>query len=104
MLFFQKYITRSSFLLLLFVCFVSACKQPESKLRKYGTILEDVMVSDSGAFRGFSLGEKLDSVQAKEKGKPAEADTGYLYYEYKLDSSNSYNVAYTFEDGDLSEI
>jgi hypothetical protein len=104
MSFFRKYLTKLPFILLLFICFTSACKQPKSKLNKYGSILEDVIVSDSGAFRGFSLGEKFDSVQKKEKGKPAEADKDYLYYEYKLDSANSYNIAYTFEDGDLSEI
>lgn len=101
---FQKQLFKTTLLLILFICFVSACKQPESKLKKYGTLLEDVMVSDSGAFRGLSLGEKLDAVQAHEKGKPSEVDDGYLYYENKLDSSNTFNIAYSFDESGLNEI
>jgi hypothetical protein len=104
MLSFQKYLPKTTLFLFLIISFVSACKQPESKLKKYGTLLEEVMLSDSGAFRGLSLGEKLDSVQAHEKGKPSEADGGYLYYENKLDSSNTFNIAYTFDESGLSEI
>jgi hypothetical protein len=104
MLFFQKHLTKTTFLFFAFLFFVSACKQPKSKLSKYGSVLESVIVSDTGAFRGYSLGEKLDSVKANEKAQPAEVDDGYLYYEYKLDSANSFNIAYTFDENGLSEI
>lgn len=104
MLSFQKHLTKTTFILAVFLFFVSACKHPESKLKKYGSLLEDVMVSDTGAFRGFSLGEKFDSIQAEERGKPAEVDNGYLYYEYKLDSSNSFNITYNFDESGLNEI
>lgn len=84
----------------------SACINPKqkSKLAIYGSIFENVMRNDTGAFRGFSLGDKIDSVQAKEPGKPVETDNGYLYYEYKLDSANSFNITYTFDDMGLAEI
>ena len=101
---FLKHLSKIPFILLLFICFISACKQPESKLKKYGSLLEGVIVSDSGAFRGFSLGEKLDTVQAKEKAEPTEVDDGYLYYEFKLDSSNSFNITYNFDESGLNEI
>ncbi len=83
----------------------SSCSNPESKskLAVYGTVLENVMRTDTGAFRGFNLGDQLDSVQTKETGKPVKTDAE-LYYEYKLDSANSFNVRYTFDETGLSEV
>lgn len=83
-----------------------SCTGPKSKskLVGYGKVFESVMRNDTGAFRGFSLGDKLDQVQSKEPGKPAETDANYLYYEYKLDSANSFNITYTFDDMGLTEI
>lgn len=104
MLSLHKHTTKTTIYFVLFICFVGACKQPESKLNKYGALLENVIVSDTGAFRGFSLGAKMDSVQAHEKSQPTEVDDGYLYYEFKLDSSNSFNVTYNFDETGLSEI
>ncbi len=90
-------------ILVLIVCF-SSCKQHKSKLAEYGPVFEKIMINDFGAFRGCTLGDKQDSIQFKEKGKPTETDAGYLYYEYSLDSVGSYNVTYNFDDKGLSEI
>jgi len=62
------------------------------------------MRSEFRTFRGFNLGEKRDSILAKEIGNTIEADEGYLYYEFKLNDSNSYNVSYNFDDTGLNEI
>lgn len=102
--FFAKKLLKNTFYISLFISFFSSCSKPESALSKYGPELEGVMLSDFGTFRGFNLGEKKDTVLAKEKSKPSEADEGYLYYESKLNDSNSYNISYTFDEGGLDEI
>jgi hypothetical protein len=101
---FQKHQQKLTILFFLLVIVISSCTKPKSKLAKYGSVLEDVIRSDSSAFRGFNLGDKLDSIQKKEAGKPIESDTAYLYYEYKLDSSNTFNITYNFDDDGLNEI
>jgi hypothetical protein len=83
---------------------IVSCSEPESKFAKYGTVVEAVILTDDGAFRGINLGDKMDSVQLKEAGPATEADDGYLYYEYKLDSSNAFDVAYTFDEKGLAQI
>jgi hypothetical protein len=101
---FKKYSIDTAFVLIIFSLFITSCFEPQSKLSKYGKEVEAVIITDSGTFRGFDLGDKADSVQAKEIGKAIETDEGYLYYEYRLDSSNTYNISYSFDENGLSEI
>lgn len=91
---------------LLLILFSSSCKDEKKKdpLKKYGPFVKAVMRIDTGAFRGFNFGEKMDSVLAKESAKATEADENYLYYEYRIDTIGSYNVAYDFDEKGLSEI
>lgn len=99
---FQKFLFP---VLLLSILLASACTQPKSKLSAYGPVFESVMRSDIGAFRGFGLGDKMDSVMKKEAGEPLEVDDNYLYYEYKTpDSSATYSITYDFDEQGLSEI
>jgi hypothetical protein len=91
------------FICTLLVLIVFSCKSPKSKLAEYGPVFENVMRSDVGVFRGFSLGDRSDSIQKKETGKPIEVDSGYLYYEYKL-STGSFNITYNFDERGLNEI
>lgn len=92
----------AAFLLLL----TTSCNNsPKSKLAEYGPVLEKIVRSDMGAFRGFNLGDKPDSVKHHETAQPVEADDGYLYYEYKIDdTTGSYNISYTFDEKGLNEI
>lgn len=90
--------------LAIFIGFLSSCSEPKSVLSKYGPELEGVMRTESGTFRGFDLGTKQDTILAKESGKPSEFDEGYLYYEFDLPDSNSYNISYNFDDKGLNEI
>jgi len=87
---------------------ISSCTtepKSQSKLAEYGSVFENIMITDTGAFRGFSLGDNLDSVKAKEMAKLTEADDGYLYYEAKInDTTGSYNISYSFDEKGLSEI
>ncbi|HEY0029379.1 MAG TPA: hypothetical protein VGC65_01375 [Bacteroidia bacterium] len=97
--------TGKNFLLsALIACLLIACSGPESKLAKYGPEVANVLLTDNGAFRGLNLGDKMDSVIAKEGVPASEADEGYLYYELQLDSSCSYNISYNFDENGLNEI
>jgi len=84
--------------------FIVSCTEPRSELDSYGPIFENVMVSETGVFRGLSLGNSIDTVLAVEKSEAMEADEGYLYYEFSIDTLASYNIAYTFDEIGLSEI
>lgn len=84
--------------------FFASCTKPKSKLAEYGPVFETVMLTDTNVFRGFSLGEKIDSVQKNELEKPTESDSAYLYYEYSLDTTGSFNITYNFDESGLNEI
>ncbi|MBN8695357.1 MAG: hypothetical protein J0L87_02400 [Bacteroidetes bacterium] len=88
----------------MFILLMQSCSEPKSELAQYGPVFEQVMKSDAGVFRGFALGDKQDTIQKTESSQPIEADDGYLYYEYGMDTLGSYNVAYNFEENELSEI
>jgi hypothetical protein len=91
--------------LLIFLLALSSCKTEKSKLAPYGKVFESVMRTDTGIFRGFDLGYKMDSVMAHEAGQPAEVDDGYLYYEYHMkDSSGTFSITYDFDESGLNEI
>lgn len=87
----------------LVILIVTSCGSEKSPLAKYGIVFENVMRSENGVFRGFSLGNMIDSVKQKE-AEPVEVDDNYLYYEYEIDTQATYSVAYSFEDGLLDEI
>lgn len=103
--FFGQKNLKSAILLSLFsILLISCSKKPESALSKYGREVETVVLTDAGSFRGFNLGDQLDTVLAKEVAPASEADEGYLYYEFKIDSSASFNVSYSFDELGLNEI
>ena len=95
---------------LVITCFLIAaicsCKNTsKSKLAEYDPALDKIIRSETGAFRGFNLGNQLDSVKKNEPQQPVEADQGYLYYEYKIDdTTGSYSISYNFDEKGLNEI
>ena len=85
--------------------FVSACShKKKNSISDYGKVVSSVLINNEGAFRGFNLGDNLDSILAKELQEPMEIDDGFLYYEYKVDTITSFNITYNFEDKNLYEI
>ncbi len=90
------------FLPILFI--ISSCSNSKSKLKEYGPVFQSVMLSDEGVFRGVNMGDSQVEIQKNESAKPIEADTGYLYYEYKLDTVGTFNITYNFDDRGLNEI
>lgn len=89
-----------AFLPLLFI--VSSCSK--SSLKEFGPVFQSVVLSDEGVFRGINLGDSQAAIEKKESVKPVESDSGYLYYEYKLDTTGSFNVTYNFDERGLNEI
>jgi hypothetical protein len=71
---------------------------------QYGSIFKEVVISEEGIFRTFTLGNAINEVLEKETAKPQEQDINYLYYEYKIDSNVTYNIKYTFDERGLNEI
>ncbi|HSH65938.1 MAG TPA: hypothetical protein VLB84_09090 [Bacteroidia bacterium] len=90
----------------LLVVAICSCKMStKSKLAEYDPALEKIVRVENGAFRGFNLGDPLDSVKLREPEQPIEADQGYLYYEYKVDdTTGSYSISYNFDEKGLNEI
>jgi hypothetical protein len=84
----------------------SACsKKEKDPLDKYGVFVKTVMRADTGAFRGFDFGEQMDTVLAKESAKATEADDRFLYFEYRIDTVGSFDIAYDFDEaGGLAEV
>jgi hypothetical protein len=97
-------VLQCSFTILLVMVLICSCSKSKSDLKKYGPELQSVMRDDLGTFRGFNLGQSMDTILAKEIGTPAEADDSYLYYEFKLKDSNSFNISYNFDEKGLREI
>jgi len=85
---------------------LSSCTK--SPLEEYGETFEEVMKSDTGLFRGTSLGISRKEIKGIEVSGLKEEDTNegidFLFYEFVVDSSISYNVAYYFENNRLNNI
>lgn len=76
----------------------------KSELSEYGNVLEAIIKKKQGTFRGINLGISLDSLKLNETEGLNDASDDYLYYEFKIDSSTSYSVAYSFDEKKLNEI
>ena len=74
------------------------------KLAAYGEHLEKIVKTEEGIFRGLYLGMALKNVKEKETIGLSDEDSSYLYYEIPLDSSNSFTLAYDFDEKGLKEI
>lgn len=92
--------------------FAWACQQtPETKKEEkprvflgYHVLLDEILKSKEGLFRGLELNAKVQAVKAIENIEPIEASTNRLFYEYKADSLTNYSIDYTFNNDSLEEI
>jgi hypothetical protein len=91
---------------ILILLLVASCSKKKEKdhLNKYGTFVKAVIRTDSGAFRGYNFGDDMQTVLTNETAKATEADENYLYFEYKIDTLGSFDIAYDFDEAGLSEI
>jgi hypothetical protein len=92
-------------IMLVSLVFISSCTDPKKETETNKSIIETVMLSDKGIFRGLDLGMSKDSVLAHEKIEPVQNSTAQLNYEYTIDSTATYAITYSFDEkGALSEV
>lgn len=70
----------------------------------YHVLLDEIVRSKQGVFRGVNLNTSPDDIKAVEPGSPAETSPGHLYFEYETDSLTNFSVDYTFNKDSLEEI
>lgn len=70
----------------------------------YHILLDEIVRSPKGIFRGINLDTCADSIKYAESVAPTEASEEHLYYEYTADSLTNYSIDYTLENDSLEEI
>jgi len=70
----------------------------------YHILLDEIIRSKNGVFRGLNLNSRSDSIKKVETDEPTETSAGHLYFEYKADSLTNYSIDYTLDNDSLEEI
>jgi hypothetical protein len=101
------------------ICFLLLClfalpgcreeKKPAVSEKKrvfpgYHILLDTIIRSDAGVFRGLNLNSRSEEVKKAEGTAPTEVSPDHLYYEYKADSLTDYSIDYSFSNDSLEEI
>lgn len=89
-----------------------ACEQPVKEEKKepvrvflgYHELLDEIIRSKDGVFRGLNLNASSEFIKKIETSPPTETSAGHLYYEYKADSLTNYSIDYTLNNDSLEEI
>ena len=92
--------------------FLSACHQQtkeEIKVKPrvfegYHPLLDEIIRSKEGVFRGINLNSKPDVIKTIESTVPVENSGGHLYFEYQIDDKTNYSIDYTLNKDSLEEI
>jgi hypothetical protein len=94
-----------------FVLFVASCheKEPEGVQKErvfegFHPLMDEIVRSKKGVFRGLDLNSKADAIKGVETAQPIEAEANRLFYEYKADSITTYSIDYTLNKDSLEEI
>lgn len=70
----------------------------------YHPLLDQLVRSKDGVFRGVNLNTSSSVVKGLEPGAPTEESSDHLYFEYRADSLTDYSIDYTFANDSLEEI
>lgn len=70
----------------------------------YHVLLDEIIRSKEGVFRGINLNSKSDVIKQVESESPVETSPGHLYFEYEADSLTNYSIDYTLNKDSLEEI
>jgi hypothetical protein len=70
----------------------------------YHILLDEIVRSKDGIFRGINLDAKSGIIKQIESSAPAEVSGNHLYFEYKVDSLIDYSIDYTLNKDSLEEI
>lgn len=80
-------------------------QQPKQRVfAGYHILLDEIVRSKNGIFRGVNLNACADSIKYMENAAPTEISEEHLYYEYTADSLTNYSIDYTLENDSLEEI
>lgn len=109
----MRFSLKNIFFPILVFFFVLSCKQEEKKqdapvktriFPGYHILLDEVVRSNEGVFRGLNLNANASQIRNIEKSTPAEESEGHLYYEYSPDSVTNYSIDYSLTKDSLEEI
>ena len=104
------------FIKIFFILFVSlfifSCNDVKVEVPKpqprifvgFHPLLDEIIRSKEGVFRGINLNSKSDVIKNIETVTPIETSPGHLYFEYSTDSITNYSVDYTLNKDSLEEI
>src|SRR5690606_14432767 len=90
------------FSILLVMLFFTGCDDDSKKIDKeqqkaralpgYHILLDEIVRSNVGVFRGLELNSDASQIKAAEGVEPAEASEDHLYYEFRIDSLTEYSI------------
>ena len=108
----MKQIAKIFFSFFAITLLIYSCKEEPKKEIKtnprifegFHPLLDKIIRTKKGVFRGLSLNCSADSVKKSETDKPFENTPGHLFFEYKADSLTNYSIDYTFNNDSLDEI
>lgn len=91
---------------------VAACNEPKPVPDKevprifngYHLLLDEIIRSKEGIFRGLELNANSKVIRSIEKIEPMESSPNRLYYEFSADSMTNYSVEYSLQNDSLEEI
>ncbi|WP_317898991.1 hypothetical protein [Aurantibacillus circumpalustris] len=96
-----------------FLAFIAlGCEEPKKEepvvkpraFPGYHILLDEILRSQDGVFRGINLNADPDLVKKNESVPPIEDAEEHIYYEFKADSQTNYSIDYTFAEDSLEEI
>ncbi len=70
----------------------------------YHPLLDEIIRSKDGVFRGINLNSKPEVIKTIESAAPVERSPGHLYFEYKVNEETNYSIDYTLNKDSLEEI
>ncbi|MBK9285582.1 MAG: hypothetical protein IPM51_14875 [Sphingobacteriaceae bacterium] len=92
--------------------FITGCKQEiveqtpvkQRVFEGFHPLLDEIILTKSGVFRGLDLNAKTEAILNSEKNTPAEKENGRLFYEFLKDSDTNFSVEYVIHNDSLEEI
>ena len=71
---------------------------------EYNEALDEIIRSKDGVIRGIDLNSRAQLITKTETKTPSEVEHDYLYFEYTIDNTINYSVAYNLQSDSLDEV
>jgi len=78
--------------------------EPQRIFEGYHVMLDDLLLTRRGVFRGIDLNNSMDSVLKTEPQAPTDSSSNQLFYEFQVDSITNFIIEYSFSGDSLEEI